>query len=302
MDSTVLITGVNGYLGGNLRSALGAAWPAARVLGLARTSSPSSADDITVDLLDSNATQRAVSTLRPDLIFHLAGTLRAQSWMEFYRGNVETTVNLLQALSELPAPPRVIIAGSAAEYGPIDASKLPINEDHTNPAPISQYGISKAWQTLATRYFAVRELRPIIGRIFNIVGRGVPASSAPGAFAAQLRRIRAGLAAPQIEVGNLESRRDFVDIDDICSALLALGRSGVDGQVYNVCSGTPITMRDLLDMMIVATGMSVTVRTNPARFTTGDIADSFGSGQKIETHTGWRPRVALETSVLAMLN
>ena len=297
-EQVALITGVSGYLGSNLRATVGSAWPEVRVVGLARTAA---AAELAVDLLDPDALRQALASVRPDFVFHLAGTLRAATWTEFYRGSVETTINLLQALSTLPCPPRVVIAGSAAEYGPVLAAQLPIAEDQVGPGAVSQYGVSKAWQTCASRFYAAAGLPLMIGRVFNIIGRGLPETSAPGTFAAQIRRIRAGQVPPRLQVGNLDSRRDYLDVTDVCEALIALAQRGHSGETYNICSGVPTRIRDMLDMMVAAAGIAVDICTDASRFHAGDISDSYGSRAKIGAHTGWRPRVALATSLRAML-
>ena len=297
-EQVALITGVSGYLGSNLRAAVHSAWPEVRVVGLARTAATA---ELAVDLLDPDALRQPLAHVQPDFVFHLAGTLRAATWTDFYRGNVETTINLLQALSALPRIPRVVIAGSAAEYGPVLAARLPIVEDHVGSGAVSQYGVAKSWQTSASRFYAAAGLPLMTGRVFNLIGRGLPETSAPGTFAAQLRRIRAGQAPPRLQVGNLDTQRDYLDVTDVCEALIALAQRGRSGETYNICSGVPTRMSDLLDMMIAAAGVAVDICTDASRFQAGDISDSYGSRAKIGAHTGWQPRVALATSLGAML-
>ena len=297
-EQVALITGVSGYLGSNLRAAVHSAWPEVRVVGLARTAATA---ELAVDLLDPDALRQPLAHVQPDFVFHLAGTLRAATWTDFYRGNVETTINLLQALSALPRIPRVVIAGSAAEYGPVLAARLPIVEDHVGSGAVSQYGVAKSWQTSASRFYAAAGLPLMTGRVFNLIGRGLPETSAPGTFAAQIRRIRAGQAPPRLQVGNLDTQRDYLDVTDVCEALIALAQRGRSGETYNICSGVPTRMSDLLDMMIAAAGVAVDICTDASRFQAGDISDSYGSRAKIGAHTGWQPRVALATSLGAML-
>ena len=297
-EPVILITGVSGYLGNHLRMSLARVWPTVRVVGLARTVA---AADLPIDLLDRNALSQALLTLQPDFVFHLAGTLRAATWLDFFRGNVETTINLLQLLCTLPRIPRVVIAGSAAEYGPVPSTSLPIAEDQVGAGAVSQYGIAKAWQTSASRFFAAAGLPLVTARIFNIVGPGLPETTAPGTFAAQLKRIRTGQAPPRLNVGHLESRRDYLDVSDVCDALIALAQGGHSGEVYNICSGVPTKIRDLLDQMVAASGVAVEINTDATRLQLGDISDSYGSCAKISARTGWRPRIALATSVSAML-
>ena len=69
-------------------------------------------------------------------------------------------------------------------------------------------------------------------------------------FARQIARIEAGLSEPLIRVGNLEARRDFSDVRDLVAAYWHLLELGEPGEVYNVCSGRALSVRELLDLLL----------------------------------------------------
>ena len=297
-----LVTGSSGFIGSHLLNVLRDSWPALRVVACARTPRPEHGECIQLDLLDASAVHRTVSSIRPDYVFHLAGELRSSQWRDLYRGNVEATLHLLEALRGLPNAPRIVIAGSAAEYGEVESQQLPICEDVVIPNPVSRYGVAKAWQTIAAHHFAGDRLTVMVGRMFNLIGKGLPESSALGTFAAQIKNIQAGTTAPQLRVGNLAARRDFVDVRDACRALLDLARMGIRGNTYNICSGVPVRIGDILDSLLAAAGIQVEVIAENSRYRTGDVPDSFGSPAKINALTGWAPQIPLRASVGAMLN
>jgi GDP-4-dehydro-6-deoxy-D-mannose reductase len=207
---------------------------------------------------------------------------------------------LLDALAERSPRSRVVIAGSAAECGMVDPTRLPVLEDHPL-RPVSPYGVSKACQRLAALSYAIRGLHVVVGRVFNIAGRGMPNNTALGAFAEQLREMAVGRREPVMRVGNLGTRRDFVDIDDIAAALCALATHGEPGELYNICSGRSVGIGELLTQLIARSGLTVRVETEPARLRAGDVPEVYGSARKLHSACGWTPRVALSDSLAAML-
>ncbi len=300
-ETTVLITGISGFLGAHLSQVLRDAWPEARLVGASRSPSREGAEWIRIDLLDASAVRHMVNSVRPDYVFHLAGRVNASDWTDLYRGNVETTLNLLESLVVTANPPRVVVVGSAAEYGCIAEDQLPINESAI-PNPISPYGVAKTWQTVCARSFAFRGVPIVVGRVFNVIGAGLPETSAFGTFSAQLKRMISHGTERRLHVGNLSSLRDCLDVRDVCHALIALARSGRAGEIYNVCSGESVCMRDALGTLIALSGLSVEILVDEAKYRPDDVPVSYGSREKIGIATGWIPRVPLRESLRAMLD
>lgn len=295
--SIALITGSNGFIGQHLAREL--ACSGMEIAGVDRCLAPAGAA-LLVDLLDPVATRRTIKEIRPNYIFHMAGLIHANSLEELYRGNVEPTVNLLQAVKESGCGSRVVIPGSAAEYGKVTVSDLPLTEERL-PNPVSLYGVAKAWQTTVARYYAIQGLDVLIGRIFNVIGRGVPETLSIGAFAGQLKKIAKGDIPPQIAVGNLQPKRDFIDVSDACRGLLAVAEKGRSGEIYNICSGSSLSMGNILRMMIDYSGMDVQVEVDQARIKGGDVDDIFGSYDKLATETGWYPAVTIGDSLARIM-
>ncbi len=300
-DARVLVTGYGGFLAAALVRHVRVAWPDARVLGVGRRAGGASGahESVTLDLADAAALDAALARFRPDIVFHLAGRI-AGDWIQLHRDNLLATHELLEAVCRHAPGARVVVAGSAAEYGMTQAAQLPVREDHP-VRPVSAYGVSKAVQSLAAASYAGRGLHVVVARIFNIVGRGTPATTALGAFAAQLREIAAGRAEARLRVGNLSARRDFVDVADIASAFCALAQRGRAGDVYNVCSGQSAEIGDLLARLIALSELEVSVETDAARLRGADVPEVRGSFAKIEAACGWEPRVALSDSLRSTL-
>jgi GDP-4-dehydro-6-deoxy-D-mannose reductase len=297
-ERVVLVAGAGGYIGRRLLLSLRQAWPQARVVAVARRAPPGG---LALDLRDAAATAALLDDVQPDVVFQLVGVIHSNDWDELYRTNVLTTLNVLQALAAAAGSrTRVVVAGSAAEYGLVRAEALPVHEDSL-PNPVLPYGVSKAWQTTLARAWAARGLDVVVGRIFNVFGALAPASTSLGAFAQQIRQARDGEGAGRLMVGNLSPRRDFVDIHDIADALIALAERGRPGGVYNICSGRSVAVGDALQQMVALSGAQVEVMTDPARVRPVDVPDIRGSLARIQADTGWLPRVAFEASLRDML-
>jgi len=295
-NKTILITGNSGFIGTRLTAILSDAYPESSIKGVDRVACSGRLETHSVDLLDPEDTCRIIEIVRPDYIFHLAGAIYTRDWRELYLGNVKTTYNIMEGVKQAGIACRIVIPGSAAEYGHVPAIKLPIDEDQI-PNPIVPYGVAKVWQTTMAGYYATCGLDVVIGRMFNLIGPGAPTGLSVGAFAQQLRAIKRRESPPEISVGNLEPRRDFIDIDDACFGLIAVARKGQCGEVYNICSGHSIAMKEILEMMIGFAGIQVDVAVESSRFKTNDIDDIFGNYAKIKMTTGWRPATNIETSI-----
>ncbi|TPW18122.1 MAG: GDPmannose 4,6-dehydratase, partial [Elusimicrobia bacterium] len=234
------------------------------------------------------------AAVRPALVFHLAGTTRPLGWEGLWAAHVRATMNLMEALAALPRPPRVVLSGSSGEYGA--AGEGAISE--TAPLnPVTLYGSTKRCQSLAALSYRHAGLSVLIARIFNVLGPGVPAHLAPGAFARQVAEIEQGRAEPHLAVGNLSPRRDYLDVRDVARALADIASRGVPGEAYNVCSGSAHSMGELLDRMISLSERRISVVADPAKMRGVDVPVVFGSHRKLTRLSGWAPRVSLQQSV-----
>lgn len=299
-SKTVLITGIGGFFGGHLRQVLLTHYPDWHVVGLDRGPVADRGEVVVADLADRQALAALMASIAPDYVFHLAGVIYSSDWDQLFERNVRATINLLDATESCSQPPRVVIPGSAAEYGWVSTEQMPLKESEPL-TPMSPYGVAKAWQTTVARSYLVKGCQVMIGRVFNVIGHGAPDRSSMGTFARQLRAIMREGAPPSIRVGNLKARRDFVDIADACRALVAIATTGTTGEIYNICSGRSVAMETLLTQMIEHVGVPVEVIVDPARLRAADVPDIYGSTEKIVRNTGWSPQVSLEACLRAML-
>jgi len=298
---TILITGIHGFIGRNLVAIIKEKYPSARITGVDKTFCKGKENVAVMNLLDQKGMTHLLEQVLPDYIFHLAGNIYTENFKLLYEGNVLTTKILLDFLRNRGMSCRVIIPGSAAEYGTVHADELPIDEDHlTNP--VSPYGVTKVWQTTLARYYGQLGVDVVIGRMFNLMGRDMPVELSLGSFISQLKRIKAGDLPPKLVCGNLKSKRDFIDVEEACLGLIAVAERGACGEIYNICNGESISIGDILDQMIRLINIAVAIESNEKYYKLKDIEDIYGSNNKILKETGWLPRMTLRASCERMIS
>jgi GDP-4-dehydro-6-deoxy-D-mannose reductase len=138
-------------------------------------------------------------------------------------------------------------------------------------------------------------------RSFNHTGPGQRDAFVLSSFAKQVAEIRRGRRRPVIDVGNLEVRRDFLDVRDVCDAYVALLEKGCSGETYNVCSGNSYRLRDLLDRLCALAGAEVRINVDPARLRPVDVAELRGDPSKMREHTGWTAKHPIEETLTTLL-
>ena len=251
-----------------------------------------------VDILDRDAVHTAVRSLQPSVVFHCAGLPHvAESWGNAGRAlqvNALGTHHLLDAIRAYAPDARVIVAGSALVYRQSDRT---LTED-SPIGPNDPYGLSK----LAQEMLAVRtETGVIATRPFNHIGARQQPSFATSSFAKQIAEIETGRREPVMMVGNLDSRRDLMDVRDTVRAYEALAAKGTPGKVYNVCTGTAHRVGDVLDRLIAMARVRVTVQQDPARMRPSDNPLVLGDPSRIAADTGWRTEIPLDQTLEDLL-
>ena len=207
------------------------------------------------------------------------------------------TISLLEGVKEAGAQQtRIMIIGSAAEYGLVPPELLPVGEG-IGPNPISKYGASMVARTAVAVAYRHMGLKILIARVFNILGQGLPAHLSIGAFAKQIARIERGEQEPVLFTGELSAKRDFLDIRDISKAIYLLALHGEAGEIYNVCCGKSFAIASILRLCLESSSLEIQVKTMPSKVRSVDIPDMVGNNQKLRQATGWQPAVSLEGSV-----
>ena len=251
-----------------------------------------------VDLLDAAAVRAGISRVRPDVVYHCAGAAhvgRAWDHVEStLAANVRGTHHLLDALRRAVAgATRVVIPSSALVYA---SAGEPLTERHPL-VPTSPYGLSKLAQELVGCRAVADGLQVTVARAFNHFGpRQDPFFVASG-FARRIADIEAGRWAPEISVGNLDTKRDLTDVRDTVRAYRLILERGTPGRSYNVCSGRAIAIRDLLDRLLARARLPIRVRIDPNRYRPNDVPLLVGDPSRIRDELGWTAEIPLDRTL-----
>jgi len=306
-----LITGVGGFAGSHLADYLLAEGDAAQVWGCDLSAERRSylsprVQLMAADLRDPEAARRAIEAAQPERLYHLAGqAFVGDSWAhpwETIETNLRSQVNLLEAVLACGLRPRILVVGSAEEYGRATVASDPIGEDRPL-RPDSPYSLSKVAQDLlGLQYFLSYELPVIRVRPFNHIGPRQNRKFVAPAFASQIAAIEAGTQPPVMKVGNLEARRDFTDVRDTVRAYALLLEHGQAGEVYNIGSSESRRIGDLLDILLSLARVAIRVEMDTGRLRPNDLPDLVCDASRLRAATGWQPRYALEQTLRDLLD
>lgn len=248
------------------------------------------------DLADLPTVRRIVDDVRPDYVIHLAGIafVAHSNIDQIYRSNVLGTRQLLEALASLSQSPRsVLLASSANVYGNACEGEL---DESTSFAPANDYGVSKVAMEYVAGLYASR-LPLIIARPFNYTGRGQSSRFIIPKIIDHAREKSA-----MIELGNIEVARDFSDVRAVAEIYVRLlAETRAIGGTYNVCSGTAVTLQQVLEMVWSLSGHRFEVRVNPMFVRSNEVRVLQGSKKKLESVIGSVPSVPLEETLRWML-
>lgn len=244
---TVLITGANSVLGKTLSNRITSkyGW---RLIKTTRTIRSSKYEKLNVR--NKQAVYKIIKQRKPDLIFHLAATYSSNLSSSF-KTNVLGAEHLLNGISKTAKAKkkiRLVLIGSAAEYGKVLTSESPVKESQLL-RPISIYGLTKAWQTQLGLQWSSVGYDVVVARVFNLMGSGFSKRLFIGHLENEIRRVKLG-EKKYIQTGSLDSIRDYIHVNQAVDQIMAIGLHGTAGEVYNVGSGKAIKIRSLLKKML----------------------------------------------------
>ncbi len=294
-----LITGISGFVGDHLaRHLLDKGW---QVSGYDLRPPRVDCDFYSGDLSDLPAIEAAVRKSAPEVVFHLAGILKSDSHEELYKAHVFGTISLLDALVASGQSPLVVVASSSAVYGSGKNGKMITEKSELKPH--THYALSKAAQEMvALRYFHVHGLRVIGVRTFNLLGPGLSAEMACSSFARQIALAEKSGKRSVISTGNLDAKRDFVDVRDAVRAYEMIARKGKSGEIYNVCAERADSIGECLSILLKQAEVRVEAVVDPAKIQRNDVQIQIGSAMKLKDATKWSPRISLKKSLSDLLN
>ena len=292
MKSVALLVGGTGFAGYHLANQLGDRYS---IVATGRDH----------EVRDAQAILRLVAATTPAIVVNLASitTVRetVQAPRETYEIGFFGLFNLLEALKRVDFKGRLLHISSSEVYGFPTADELPLAE--TAPLrPMSPYSVAKAaGESLCYQWAQSGAFDLLIARPFTHIGPGQSDRFAVARFGREIAEIVAGRREPVISVGSLAVTRDLTDVRDVARAYDLILHRGKNGQIYNVCSGREIVMRDVLDTMIRLSERKIRVTEEEALIRKTEQQRLCGSYATLNTATGWDPQVPLQRTLKDVL-
>ena len=305
----ILLTGSRGFVGTRLLAALAHHRPDAVVMGLDSGidhRKPNSGES-GVDLLDCDAVMACVRDAAPDTAIHLAaqssvaqgdGSGAARTWQV----NLAGSLNFALAVATHAPNATVLFASSSEVYG---ASFLASPVTETSPLlPMNAYARSKAQAERVLADVLPATARLIVARPFNHTGAGQREDFVLPSFAGQVARIEAGLQPPRMMAGNLDVRRDFLNVRDVVGAYLALLDAAPTLPTRftcNIASGRAQPLRAYAEILQGMAKIPFEIVVDPTRLRPVDVSTAYADPALLRAATGWAPTIAIEETLAELL-
>ncbi len=303
-----LVTGATGFSGSHLLRFLETKTD--KVLGLdlrepEHQEATQKTDLVIGDLENLEHIKKICQDFSPELVFHLAALTTGASNFEVYRKTQQVnflgTLNLLEALRCTAPNAKVLLIGSSAEYGVSQSKDNKAVDEKSYLYPLSAYGLSKLSQEiLGHQYFRHFALPVFIVRPFNLIGAGQRVDFVCSSFAFQVAEMEEGLREPILELGNLHSKRDFIDVQDAVSAYWQVALKGEPSEAYNVCSGKLHSIAEVVEILSGLSRISFQVKVKDQRKRDVEVKALRGNNEKLAS-LGWSPKVLFQESLKGLL-
>ena len=306
-----LITGVTGFVGPYLADLLLS--KGAEVVGVGmrdgnlslESRMPKAARIVEADIRDRDALRGVLRECHPDQIYHLAAISDVAASVSnpalTYDINVGGSLSLLETLRDLKLVPRIVNVSTAHVYASPEGGAGELSE-HSPLDLLTPYAISKYMvEVLAEHYVRAFGFQVVTVRPFNHIGPGQRPDFVCSNFARQIALMRGGQIPAILRTGNLEPERDFTDVRDVVEAYWIAAARGVSGEVYNVASGHPCRMKEIVSELCELAGITVEIETDPAKLRATEPLRLYGSAAKLQA-LGWEPRIPLKQSLADILN
>ncbi|KKU43169.1 MAG: NAD-dependent epimerase/dehydratase [Microgenomates group bacterium GW2011_GWA1_46_7] len=258
------------------------------------------------DLTDFAVAESHLQTVQPDIIYHLAalsvvGNSFANA-IKVINTNTNLSFNLFEAARLIVPKARIINICSANVYGAVLDSSRPLTES-TPFRPLNPYSVSKINQEmLGLEYHLTYGSDMIALRPFNHTGIGQTTDFLIPRLAQQFAAIEKGQLAPTIEIGNLDSIRDFSDVRDMVRAYVLAAESCLAGEAYNIGSGKGYKVSQVIDIFQSLSQAKVEIKVKKDLVRSADVPALVADFTKFKEATGYFPVISLERTISDILD
>jgi len=308
-ECRVLVTGINGFVGQHMARFL--TQRGVQVFGSGRSEQtqlihPKMSYHV-CDLTQRRDVLAWMRHVQPTHLIHLAGQGHVgQSWIEpaaFVDSNAIGTLNLLEAVRQcVVGINRIVVIGSSHEYEFSDDGQAITEMTRTRAS--SPYGWSKTIQAAICQMYTQSYQLPItVARVFNLIGPGAT-QGVCSQLIRQVVELEVGVQAPMLPVGNVSVTRDFLDVRDAVQAfwMLLQRNNAIGSELYNVCSGRRIAVREVINDLQKLSRVSFTTEECAEFIRSNDPHTVYGSFDHLHGATGWRPTFSLQQSLVDALH
>lgn len=259
-----------------------------------------------LNLMDKKAVHETLFIFQPNFVVHLAATSSvAQSWKapaDCFSNNMMAFLNIAEAVRAMCPEARVLSVGSSEEYGNYPPKAMPLKEDY-ELKPVNPYAAARVSQEMLSKIYADHYgMNIMMTRSFSHTGPRQRETFVIPSFVKQLVNIKRSDGKGIMRTGNLDIVRDFLDVRDVVDAYWRILNQGKSGEVYNVCSGKGIRLRDVISITANLLDLSPTLETDPGLLRPTDNAIIVGDNSKLRESLGWTPKFDFEQTLKDMIS
>lgn len=290
----VLITGINGFVGQHLLRELESRGIDVWGLDLQSISNKIKS----VNIVDKNQLADVLKEILPDYIIHLAGIANVDhsNLSLIYNINVNGTLSLLSVCSELTFKPGFLFVSSAQVYGNKSYNNSLVSEN-APISPVNHYGASKAAGEMIVRAFSNEYgMEYVIARPFNHTGPGQTDKFVVPKIVNEFRK-----RSESIELGNIDTIRDYTDVRDVVKAYGDIIDNFKNGEIYNIAGGTGISIEEIFNKLVAISGHDMRIIKKDFLVRKNEIKSIIGSSDKLRKDTGWEKRISIDDTLKDML-
>lgn len=259
-----------------------------------------------IDLTDRALIQEVLDNFKPDYILHLASVSSVSvSWqkpVQSFVNNTNIFLNIVESIRELGLKTRILSIGSSEEYGNYPADKMPLKENY-ELLPCNPYAVARVSQEMLSKLYADSyNVDIIMTRSFNHIGPRQKEIFVIPSFIKQLINIKNDPTNNEIKVGNIEITRDFLDVRDVVDAYYKILTQGKKGEIYNVCSGNGIKLKEIIETVSKILNITPKITVDENRIRPADNLIIVGDNSKLKSELNWNPTYSLENTLKDMIN
>lgn len=304
----ILVTGAAGFVAAHLTRRILAEWPDCELILADRNAGIRRGIAIRpVDVANEQEVIRLIKGSQPDVVVHLAAVSAISNAVADRRRtweiNALSPYYLSMAIMDYVPDCHLVFVSSAEVYGRSAAPGIKLTET-TLLQPANPYASAKAAADLLIQETASDRLSAAIMRPFNHTGPEQSLAFAIPSFCSQIVAIERG-AEPVIRVGALDDVRDFLHVADVVEAYVKMIKDREryrSGEAFNVCSGIPVRMQDVLDCLLSLTSIQVCVEVDQNRLRGRNATSVVGDSAKIQAAVGWEPTLDLRHTLAETLD